>query len=107
MPGYIAWVYVYGLATQLAQADGVFNRWNEEGFRQEYYDKLVSGVDAIVQSVETVEDEPEVTTFDEADSGPETSTGGETYVSPFEAGTKTVQPMKSEPKAKALRTSKA
>lgn len=110
MPGYIAWVYVYGLATQLAQQDGVFNRWNEEDFRPTYYNKLISGVDAVVQNVETVEPEPEVTTFDEADTNtelePETPTGGENYVSPFEAK-EAVQPMKAQPKAKALRNTKA
>jgi hypothetical protein len=64
MPGFIAWVYVYGLSTQIAQADGVFNRWNEEGFRQEYYDKLVVGAEDIVQDV-VVAPQPEVHVFDE------------------------------------------
>lgn len=52
MPGYIAWLYVYGLSTQLAQSEGNFNRWNEEGYRQEYYDRLVVGVDKLVQEIE-------------------------------------------------------
>jgi hypothetical protein len=74
MPGYIAWVYVYGLSTQLAQADGVFNRWNEEDFRPTYYEKLVKSVDALVQDVEEIE-EPEVTsTFDEIDEPDEPDT---------------------------------
>ena len=62
MPGYIAWVYVYGLATQIAQDDNVFNRWNEEGFRNKYYDMIVAGTDDIVQSVEAVTPES-VTNF--------------------------------------------
>jgi hypothetical protein len=56
MPGYIAWVYVYGMASQLAQADGLFNRWNEEGFRKEYFERLVVGIDEIVQDIQ---EEPE------------------------------------------------
>lgn len=70
MPGYIAWVYVYGLSTQLAQADGTFNRWNEEGYRQTYYDKLVSGVDNLVQTIE-IEPEPVIQTFDDVEEAEE------------------------------------
>lgn len=66
MPGYIAWVYVYGMSTQLAQADGKFASWNEEGFRQQYYQKLVKNVDAIVQDIQE-EPEPAINTFDEED----------------------------------------
>lgn len=57
MPGYIAWIYVYGLASKLCQEDNNFNRWNEEGYRKEYYSKLVVGVDNLVQ---TIEFEPEL-----------------------------------------------
>jgi hypothetical protein len=63
MPGYIAWVYVYGLSSQLCQAAGEFNRWNEEGFKQTYYQRLVVGADDVIQqivkqpSVEKVETE--------------------------------------------------
>lgn len=64
MPGYIAWVYVYGLASQLAQAAGEFNRWNEEGFRQTYYEKVTSGVEPVVQPVD-VEEQPLVETLDD------------------------------------------
>lgn len=67
MPGYIAWVYVYGLSTQLVQADGKFNRWNEEEFRKEYYEKLVVGVDEIMQPVQEAPT-PAVHTFDEEES---------------------------------------
>jgi hypothetical protein len=52
MAGYMAWLYVHGLATQMCQADDKFSRWNEEGFRQEYYDKLVAGADELVKEVE-------------------------------------------------------
>jgi hypothetical protein len=66
MPGYIAWVYVYGLATQLAQRDDKFNRWNEEGFRQQYYDKITAGVDNLIQTVEEVP-EPTIEVLDDED----------------------------------------
>lgn len=52
MPGYIAWMYVSGLASRMCQEDGNFARWNEEGYRQEYFDKLVVGVDQLVQEIE-------------------------------------------------------
>lgn len=61
MPGYIAWVYVHKLATKMAVDDGNFDRWNEEGYRQEYYDKLVAGTDDIIQTVEV---QPKIETFD-------------------------------------------
>lgn len=51
-PGFIAWVYVYGLATQMAQADKNWIHWNEEGFRKQYYDKIVVGADGVVEKVE-------------------------------------------------------
>ena len=63
MPGYIAWLYVYGQATKMAQADGVFNRWNEEGFKKSYYEKFFVGADSLVQVIEPVE--PEIQTFEE------------------------------------------
>lgn len=65
MPGYIAWVYVYGLASQIAQADKTFSRWNEEGFRTQYYEKLVVGADDVVQ---TIVSEPTVETFADPES---------------------------------------
>ena len=64
MPGFIAWLYVYGQSVKMVQADGKFGRWNEEGFRQEYFDKFVAGVDDLVQIVQE-EPEPEVHTFDD------------------------------------------
>jgi hypothetical protein len=57
MPGFIAWVYVYGLATQMAQADNNWIHWNEEGFRQQYYEKITVRADAVI---ETVVPEPKV-----------------------------------------------
>ena len=63
MAGFIAWIYVYGQASKMAQADGVFNRWNEEGFRQQYYDKFVAGMDSVVQVVE-VAPQVEIQTYD-------------------------------------------
>lgn len=104
MPGYIAWVYVYGLSTQLAQADGVFNRWNEEGFRQEYYEKLVSGVDPVMQAVE-IEPQPLVETLDEPaeQSEPEEPADEEEgEPEPAEPVSSKVEPMK--PKATTVRS---
>lgn len=74
MPGYIAWVYVYHIACQLAQNTNVrvdenknkiseYIRWNEEGFRQSYFEKFVVGTEALVQEVI---EEPEIE-FDEVD----------------------------------------
>jgi len=61
MPGYIAWVYVYKLATQMAQAKKDFIHWNEEGFRQKYYDKIVVEAE---QAVQTFVPEPQIETLD-------------------------------------------
>lgn len=51
MPGYMAWVYVNKIAVQMAQKAGDFSHWNEEGFRKTYYDKIVVGVDDVMQTV--------------------------------------------------------
>lgn len=51
MAGFIAWLYVYGLACQLSQKEGTFDRWNEEGFRQKYFERLVISTDDAVQQV--------------------------------------------------------
>jgi hypothetical protein len=67
MPGYIAWVYVYGLASQLAQADDVFARWNEEELRQEYFAKVVKNVEQIVNEIEEEPEDFAGATFDEED----------------------------------------
>lgn len=64
MAGYIAWVYVYGLGSQMCQKDKNFGRWNEEGYRNEYYDKIVDNADSPVQVIEEVEPP----TFEEVDS---------------------------------------
>lgn len=94
MPGFMAWVYVYGLSTQIAQAEDVFSRWNEEGFRKEFYDRLVVGADNLIQAVEVekpviepVEDEPEDSQV--------LPSGGETYT-PEASNT-------TEPAIKAMR----
>lgn len=58
MPGFIAWKYVYSLGCKMAQDAGDFIHWNEEGFRQKYYDKLVVGADTLIQEVVV---QPEVT----------------------------------------------
>jgi hypothetical protein len=63
MPGYIAWVYVYNMASQLCQTDKRFDRWNDDGFRQQYYDKVVAGIEQLFQTVED-EPTPKVQSFD-------------------------------------------
>lgn len=78
MPGYIAWVYVHKLATQMAQKDNAFIHWNEEGFRQKYYEKIAVGADDIVQSFTP---EPQVEPL--SDTVEETST--ESSVKPMRA----------------------
>lgn len=68
MAGFIAWLYVYNQAVKAAQADDKFAQWNDEGFRSEYYDRFVVGVDELVQVIEA-EPQPEVTVFAEAEQG--------------------------------------
>lgn len=106
MPGYIAWVYVYGLASIMAQNTNVqkiesgkvsdFQHWNEEGFRKTYFDKLVMEREEVVQTVE-VEDEPLVDTFD--DYSEEESQQDEAAAQP-EAAPTTVAPMQPKKTAK-------
>lgn len=55
MPGYIAWVYVYGVASKLAQEADEFHRWNEEGFRQTYFAKAFVSADKLVSEVSEVD----------------------------------------------------
>ena len=64
MPGYIAWLYVYGLACKMSQADKTWSRWNEEGFRDTYYQKIVVAADEVVQVVKP--EEPGVEVFGDA-----------------------------------------
>jgi hypothetical protein len=63
MPGYIAWVYVYGLASLLCQEAKEFNRWNEEGFKQTYFEKVVIGADDVIEKI-VVEPTVEVETVE-------------------------------------------
>lgn len=88
MPGYIAWVYAYHLASKLVQADGLFNRWNEEGFRKTYYAQLVIGAEDVVQAVQP---EPNIEDFD--NSEPEQDDGLEEV----EANEPTEEPESIEP----------
>lgn len=67
MPGFIAWVYVYGLATQMAQANNEFFKWNEEGFRKKYYDKIVVDTEATVHAVV---EQPKVETLEKVTPAP-------------------------------------
>ncbi len=63
VPGFVAWVYVYNQAVKAAQNDNKFGSWNEEGFRQQYYEKFVVGVDASFEIVQE-DSEPAIRTFD-------------------------------------------
>lgn len=74
MPGFIAWIYVYNQALAAAQADSEFSQWNDEGFRQKYFDRFVAGVDDLVQIVEE-EAAPEVTVFAGSDVTPAPGSG--------------------------------
>lgn len=78
MPGFIAWVYVYGLAQQMATNSNVgkdkngnrvddFNHWNEEGFRKQYYDKIIVGADDIIEKIVPV---PAIEKIDVTDDEP-------------------------------------
>lgn len=69
MPGFIAWNYVYHQASQLAQADGVGTLWNEPTTREEYYEKLVVGIDPSVQDVQEEVELEEVGEDKKAKSG--------------------------------------
>ncbi len=60
MPGFIAWLYVYGIASLMCQADNQFNRWNEEGFRNTYYERVIVSTEDVVQ---VVVPEPKVESF--------------------------------------------
>lgn len=73
MPGFIAWSYVYKLAVEMAVAAKDFDKWNEDGVHQEYYDKVVVSVEEIIQQV--VEAEKDVTTFDDEETDPDSSAG--------------------------------
>jgi hypothetical protein len=64
--GYIAWIYVYEMAVKQAQADGKFESWNDEGFREPYYQKFVQKVDALAEEV-PIEEDIEADTGDEVD----------------------------------------
>lgn len=61
MPGYIAWVYVYNMATKLCQEDGNFNRWNEENYRPTYFKKVAVGADSLLQEIV---EEPKAVVFE-------------------------------------------
>lgn len=69
MPGFVAWVYVYGLSVRIAQSTNVvedkngnktsdFQHWNEEGFRKQYFDKLVVEREPVMQ---VIEEAPQIT----------------------------------------------
>lgn len=70
MAGYIAWVYTYGLACQMAQDEHQFSHWNEEGFRQKYYERIVIGSDEAVQTVVVESAVETLNSDDEPEYGP-------------------------------------
>lgn len=89
MVGYIAWSYVHGLAFQMVQNDGLIIRWNEEGFRKAYFDKIVVGTD---EAVSTVEPEPTIETLS---SPVEDDEIVETVIQPMTAEVKRGRPAKA------------
>lgn len=90
MPGFMAWLFVYGLASQMAQDAGEFLHWNEEGFRKKFYDKLVVGTDQILAPIVTEPDHTPIPVEPQA-SEPEP---------PVAESKPSVQPMKPAVKAK-------
>lgn len=74
MAGHIAWLYCYKLAQKIALSTNIerdkdgrnktsdFQHWNDEGFRQKLYNKLVVGRE---NAVTVISDEEEPETFDE------------------------------------------
>lgn len=72
MPGFIAWVYVYGLACQMAQENNDFIHWNEEGFRARYYAKVAQSAADTLEVIET-EQEADTETFEEEDDAAQAS----------------------------------
>jgi hypothetical protein len=59
MPGFMAWVFVYTLALELAQRAGEYeNKWNDASVRQRYYNKVIVGADELIQKIEPVETSP-------------------------------------------------
>lgn len=88
MPGYIAWVFVYKLASQLAQEANDALHWNEEGFRKKYFEKLVVGVDDVVQEI--VVDEPAFDVIEDDEDGEEE------VIEPIVSDSSEIKPMTSQ-----------
>ena len=73
VPGFVAWVYVYGQGFKAAMTDGKSDSWNEEGFRRQYFEKFVAGVDASFEIVQE-DSEPAIRTFDSPSASTEEPT---------------------------------
>lgn len=77
MPGYMAWVCVYELAAKLAAAAGSYEvKWIDPETRTRYYEKVVVGVDELVQ-FEAQEENPieSLSTLPAAKAKPAPGTG--------------------------------
>lgn len=69
MPGFMAWVFVYTLALELAQKAGEYeNKWNDITVRQKYYNKVIVGADELIQKIEPVEEPSPIEKVDNADT---------------------------------------
>lgn len=91
MPGYLAWVCVYGQACLAAQADKKWDQWNDIPVRQEYYGKFVAGVQPLMQTVKVEKSLVETVDDDPGDIGKEgLPTGGTTYTPGSEKAGKNV-----------------
>jgi hypothetical protein len=84
MPGFIAWLYVYGQSVKAAQADGKFGSWNDEGFKQTYYDRFFVGADELIKVVEEEPELVQVIDVGEADPDEPAPLTGTNYVSKFD-----------------------
>lgn len=51
MPGYMAWVCVYGMASKAAQVEKEFEHWNEDDVRSKYYSRFVDSYKPVINEV--------------------------------------------------------
>lgn len=80
MPGYLAWVYVYGQACLAAQAEKMWDQWNDLPIRKEFYARFVAGVQPLM-SVTPIEKslvEPVADSSDGEEGSPTEEDPGET-----------------------------
>lgn len=79
MPGYLAWVYVYGQSTKMAQEDKRWGEWNDIPVRKEYFAKFVAGVQPIIRTVQIEKSLVETLDDEDDDSDGDLPVGGQSY----------------------------